>query len=63
MLETEKATLTVAKVSELSGTEIAVPGGAAIAFPASGLEGPANIKVVAFKGNPYESASDIECRA
>ena len=39
-----------------------VPGGAAIAFPATGLAGAADIKVVAFKGNPFESAEDVECR-
>ena len=61
VLETKKATVAVAKVSELSGAEMEVPGGAAIAFPAVGsLAGSADIKVVAFKGNPFESASDVE---
>ena len=62
VLETATATVAVAKVSELSGAAMEVPGGAAIAFPAVGMEGSADIKVVAFKGNPFESAGDVECR-
>ena len=62
VLETAKATVAVAKVSKLDGAAIEVPGGSTIAFPAVGMGGGgADIKVVAFKGNPFESAGDIEC--
>ena len=62
VLETAKATVAVAKVSKLDGAAIEVPGGSTIAFPAVGMGGGgADVKVVAFKGNPFESAGDIEC--
>ena len=61
VLETAKATVAVQKVSELSGAAMEVPGGAAIAFPAIDLGGGADIKVVAFKGNPYASSDAVEC--
>ena len=64
VLETAWGTLAVAKVSELGGSEMEVPGGAEVAFPAGtgDLAGAAHIKVVAFKGNPYLRATDVECR-